>query len=256
MIGIKRWLISAMILVALTGCNIITYEHEETFTLDGEGVTTLNINHDEGDVTVKGVEGIDQITVTAIFAAWSDDSVEHAQTFSEENLSVELFSENEEAFLKTAVNRRDKPEQGFIHLQIEVPSHVAIEYRQNEGQLQIESMRSDLNIQHGTNQLVLKDIQGNIQIIDGAGNVSLEGVSGEIVINNNAGATKVTNSIGVASIIAGSGQVEINEHEGDVTVRSGQGNIDINDVNGDVTILESRDGMVTIENVSGKVNQP
>ena len=254
--GIKCWLISAMFLVVLTGCNIITYEHEETYTLDRKGITTLTINHDEGDVKVKGVEGIEQITVTAIFTAWSDDSAEHAQTFSEKHLALDLFAEGEQAFLKTSVKRGAEPEQGFIHLEIEVPNDIAFEYRQNEGQLQIESMKADLNIQHGTNHLVLRDIQGQIQITDGAGDISLEEVSGAIVINNNAGATNVINSSGETSIIAGSGHVEMNDHKGDVTIRSGIGNITINDLDGNVTILESRDGTIVIENVSGEVNQP
>lgn len=254
--GFKCWLLSTIILVMLTGCNIITYENEETFTLDGEGITTFNVNHDEGDVTIKGIDGIEQITVAATFTAWSDDSTEHAQTFSERNLAVDLFADGDQAFLKTSVKRGAEPEQGFIHLEIEVPSHLVVEYRQNEGQLQIESMRSSLNIQHGTNRLVLRDIEGDIQIVDGAGDIILEEVSGAIVINTNAGATKITNSVGETSIIAGSGPIEIGEHEGDVTIRSGVGSIDINDLNGDVTILESRDGTVTIENVSGEVVQP
>ncbi|MFC0558153.1 hypothetical protein [Halalkalibacter alkalisediminis] len=254
--GLKCWLISTMILITLTGCNIITFEHEETYTLDGKEITTFNINHDEGDVKVKGVEGIDQITVTAKFTAWSDDSAEQAQTFSENNLAVDLFAEDDQAFLKTSVKRGAEPEQGFIHLEIEVPNDLAFEYRQNEGQLQIESLRADLNLQHGTNHLVLKDIQGNIQITDGAGDITLEEVAGAIVINNNAGTTKINYSTGETSIIAGSGHVEINEHEGNVTIRSGVGNIAINDLDGNVTILESRDGTVTIENVTGEIAQP
>lgn len=254
--GIKYWLISAIILITLTGCNVVTHEHEETFTLVANGLTTLTINHDEGDVQIYGVEGIDQITVTAMFTAWSDETTEHAQSFSEQNLTVDLVEENEQAFLRTSVKRGAEPEQGFIHLKIEMPSEMILEYRQNEGQLHIESMRSNLNIEHGTNHMVLKDIKGDIQITDGAGSITLEEIFGTILINNNAGATKISNSLGSANIIAGSGHVEVDEHEGDVTIRSGVGDININDVIGDVTVLESRDGAVMIENVSGEVNQP
>jgi hypothetical protein len=253
---LKQSLMGAMVLLALTGCNVITHEHEETYTLDTKEMTTFHINHDEGDVNIVGVEGTEQITVTAIFTAWSDESAEHAQTFSEKNLSVSLIEEQGQAFLKTSVKRGSNPEQGFIHLNIEMPNHLLLDYRQNEGQLKIEDLRSNITLQHGTNHLSLKGIQGDIQITDGAGNISIEEVSGEMIINNNAGMTKIINSTGEVRLIAGSGAVELKEHEGDVTVRSGVGNIDIDQVIGDVTILESSDGTVKIENVTGTIKQP
>jgi len=248
-------LLVAFSLIALTGCNIITEEYEQTYTLDATDLIAIQINHDEGDVRITGGES-DQISVTATFTAWSDESAEHAQDFIKENLTVDLSADGSQAVLKTSVKRGNNPEQGFIHLNIEMPNNLVVDYRQNEGQLRVESMRSDLNIQHGTNHLFLNDIIGNIKITDGAGDATLEEVVGDMIINNNAGITKLVQSVGSVNLIAGSGPVDIEEHEGDITVRSGVGNININQVIGNVTILESRDGTVNIDNIIGTISQP
>ncbi|MDT8861678.1 hypothetical protein N0O92_15780 [Alkalihalobacillus sp. MEB130] len=245
-----------MTLIMITGCNIVQYESEETFTLDATQLEALSINQDEGDVTITGVEGIDEVRVTATFAALSDRDVEHAKEFSENNTFLSLEEEEGIGQLITSVKRGTDIEQGFIHLHIELPPTLPIFYRQNEGQLKIVSMKSDLKVQHGSNHLTLIDIDGNVEVTDGAGHVTLENINGTISINNNAGTTSVTASNGPVRLIAGSGHIEFEDHVGDVTIRSGSGNINIVGVNGDVEILESRGGNISIEEVTGTITQP
>ncbi|WP_332633757.1 hypothetical protein [Halalkalibacter flavus] len=245
-----------MAVIIMTGCNIVTYDNEEVFTLDAKGLEEFVVHQDEGDVTITGVEGLDDIHVTATFAAMSDQDIEHAKTFSENNTSLLLEAEGTTGELHTSVKRGTDIEQGFVHLEIQVPDHLPLVYRQNEGQLKILSMKSDLKVQHGSNHLSIKDIEGNVEITDGAGHVTLENVHGSITINNNAGTTNVTASSGSLQLIAGSGHVDFQDHDGDIVVRSGSGNISIVGVNGDVEILESRGGTINIEDVTGTITQP
>ncbi|KHF41788.1 hypothetical protein [Halalkalibacter okhensis] len=253
-------IVSAGLLVlaifVMTGCNIVTYENEEIFTLDSEGLEALVIDQDEGDVTITGVEGLEQIQVTATFAAMSDQDIEQAKRFSENNTSLVLEAREGNGELRTSVKRGTDIEQGFVHLEIEVPDHLPLAYRQNEGQLKILSMKSDIKLQHGSNNLTLQDIEGDVEITDGAGHVTLENVRGAISINNNAGTTNISGSSGQLKLIAGSGHVDFQDHIGDVLIRSGSGNINIVGVNGDVEILESRGGAVNIEDVTGTITQP
>ncbi|MFC0473423.1 hypothetical protein ACFFHM_23675 [Halalkalibacter kiskunsagensis] len=249
-------LIYLIAIVALTGCNIVTYEYEETYTLDSNGLSSFTINQDEGDVTITGIDNSNEITVTATFAALSDQDVEHAQKFSEQNTSLELTADGNVGQLNTSVKRGAEVEQGFVHLMIEVPNDLDLTYRQNEGQLKISGMKSDIRLQHGANHLTLVDIEGNIEITDGAGDVTLENVSGDLIINNNSGTTSVLDSSGQLRLVAGSGNIDFRNHQGDITIRSGGGNINIHTVRGDVTILESRGGSINVEDVTGNVTQP
>jgi DUF4097 and DUF4098 domain-containing protein YvlB len=252
----KSGLIYIIALVTLAGCNIVKYENEETYTLDSNGLTSFKINQDEGNVTITGVEGVDKITVTATFAALSDQDIKQAQKFSEQNTKLELTADGEIGYLTTDVKRGAEVEQGFVHLNIEVPRELDLEYQQNEGQLNISSMKSDIRLQHGANHLSLVDIDGRVEITDGPGNVTLENVNGDVTIHSNAGTTKITESSGIVKLVAGSGHIDFRNHQGDITLRGGGGNINIQSVNGNVTILESRGGSVTIEDVTGNIIEP
>ncbi|WP_332691161.1 hypothetical protein [Halalkalibacter lacteus] len=253
---IKSGLIYLLVIVTLAGCNIVSYENEETYTLDSTGLTSLTINQDEGDVTITGVEEVDQITVTATFAALSDQDIEQAKKFSEQNTTLKLTANGDTGQLTTSVKRGAEVEQGFVHLNIEVPNNLDLQYRQNEGQLKISAMKSDIRLQHGANHLSLVDIEGNVEITDGAGDVTLENMNGEVTIHNNAGTTNVFESSGVLRLVAGSGNIDFHDHQGDITIRSGGGNINVIHVDGDVTILESRGGSIIVEDITGNVTQP
>lgn len=244
-----------VVLLALTGCNLVTYEQEKTYTLDANGLDTLSINHDVGDVTITGVEGLEEIVVHATFSAVGEE-IDRARQFSEENMGIELTSENSTGLLTTSVKQGTKQEQGYLHLAIEAPSRLKMNFRHSEGQLQISSMNAGVQLQHGVGHLTLEDIRGDVQLTDGAGNVTLTNVIGDTTIHSNAGRTSVTQSVGAVSITAGSGDVEVADYQGDVTIRSGTGNLNIQSILGDVKILENRSGTITITDITGNVTQP
>lgn len=243
--------VSVLTMSVLAGCNILSVETENTYTLDASELDVFTIEHDAGDVEIVGVEGIDEINVVSTFIAKGEDQA-RAEKFSEENLFLSL----EDGVLKSKVNREAEVEQGFIDLVIEMPSDLALSYKQNEGELIVSSLRSPIKLQHGSGPMFLNDIKGDIQITDGAGNVTLDQIQGEVSIANNAGTTSVVNSSGSLEIVAGSGAVEVEEYEGDIAIRNGRGGIRVNSVNGDVTVIESQSETIVIEDVSGVVTQP
>ncbi len=252
---LSKGIVCIVALLALAGCNLVTYEQEESFTLDAAGLDALTIHHDEGDVTITGVEGLDEIKVLATFTVVGEE-MDQAEQFSEENMDVELTSEGTNGVLTTSVSRGAEQEQGYLHLDIEVPNHLVMNYRQNEGELHISSMNARIQLQHGSGHLTLEHIQGDVQMTDGAGNITLVNVMGDMRINKKAGKTSVTQSSGDLSIITGTGEVEIREQQGDVSIRNGAGDIDIQAVTGDVTILEKSSGTTSITDVTGNIIQP
>lgn len=246
-------LLTAIVFIA--SCNVLTYETEEVDTLDADGLELLVINHEEGDVTITGVENSDEVNVSVTYAA-SGDEMEAAVKFSEERLLTELTREGDVGTIRTAVKHADELEQGHVHLNIEIPHDLAIDYKQNEGLLVISSMKADMKLQHGANNMEVKDVEGDIEITDGAGNLSFSNITGNISLNKSTGRASITESIGQLNVIAGSASVEITEHEGDVTLRSGSGDIIMDEVDGDVTILGNRAGDVILTDVSGTIIEP
>ncbi|NEU30790.1 hypothetical protein GN156_08375 [bacterium LRH843] len=253
----QRMMIAALLigLLMLTGCNLITYENEQVYTLDATDLDTLVISHEEGDVTITGVDGIDEVTVKATLAAVGEEE-EGAKSFSEERLSVELTSEGKTGLLTTKVTKEAQKEQGYIHLNIEVPSRLALDYKQNEGQLFVKGVKAGMKIHHGYNQLSLSDIEGDIELVDGTGVATLVNVMGHITLNKGSGEANVTNSTGDLTVTAGSGDVQISDHTGNITIRSGAGNINVSRVNGDVNVLEKNRGTIELTDITGTITQP
>lgn len=243
-------------ILALVGCNRWeTYEGKETYTLDASGLDTFIVKQDEGEVTITGVENSDEITVDATFSVLGEEMSE-AELFSQENMALQLTSEGSVGSLTGEITRDNKQEQGYLHLNIKVPNDLLLDYRQSDGQLEIFSMKNNIQLQHGAGPLFLEDIEGDVQLTDGAGTATFTNVSGNVTMNKNAGKTTVTQSKGDLSVIAGSGDVVISDHKGDISLRSGSGDVEIESIVGNVTILEDSSGTATISNVTGTITQP
>ncbi len=253
----KRFIVtvSCLALLGLAGCNIQTYENEQTYTLDATGLESLVIHHDEGQVDITGVDDTNEVTVIAKFVAESEDEL-LAQQFLEEKMEASLTKEGTTGQLETYINYDVGKEQGHLDLKIEMPSHLLLDFRQNEGPLTIRSMKADMKINHGTKSIILDEIIGNVAIVDGSGGLTLNNVSGDITINKNAGKTEMTETEGELTIIAGSGDIHIDKQTGNVTLRSGSGNVNVDHVDGDVTVLANRSGTLQIANVTGKITEP
>lgn len=251
----KRMIMFSFLLLLLTACNMASFEDEQTFTLDATGVEDFVIDHDAGEVTVTGVEGTNEITVRAVFVAESDEAL-LAEQFIADKMEASLTKDGTTATLKTKINYEASREQGQLHLDIEMPNDLAIDYRQNEGPLTMKSIYADIAINHGTKSVILEDINGNIKITDGSGGLHLKNVVGELTINKNSGNIELMNNEGDVTLIAGSADVDINTHNGNITLRSGSGNVIIDNIDGDVNVIASRKGELVISNVSGTVIQP
>ncbi|MCM3714918.1 hypothetical protein M3202_12590 [Alkalihalobacillus oceani] len=255
----KQLLLKAVIglgiVAGLTGCNLVTYEEEQVYTLDAGELDSFVIDQDQGDVSIIGVAGTTEITVTSQVAVTSEE-MEEAEQFAERNLSLELTSEGATGYLTTAVHQENATAQGGQHLTIEVPQELMIEYKQNEGELSITDLAGNVEIQHGRGSMKLERLQGNVTISDGAGTIDVVEMAGDLSINANAGTITIADSVGNVKLIAGSGHVDISNQEGSVSVRSGSGNVTIDSVSGDVTILENRDGTLTLDNIGGTITEP
>ncbi|GAE30788.1 hypothetical protein [Halalkalibacter hemicellulosilyticus] len=244
---------SLALAILLVGCNLETVEQQQLLELDANNIDTFMIDHDEGDVHIRSSDSTNMIEVEATFSAISDEE-ELAAAFLERNLTLSLENVDGVAMLKSSVKRiANESEEGDIHLQISVPAHLKVELKQNAGMLHIQGLQEELVVQHGTDSLVVEDVEANVTITDGAGSVQLMNVIGDTRINNATGQTIVTESAGNIVITNGKGDIELEGFDGTVSVRSGAGHISINQVDGDVTLIESAQGNVEIENVSGEI---
>ncbi|WEG18135.1 DUF4097 family beta strand repeat-containing protein [Alkalihalophilus pseudofirmus] len=239
----------------LAGCNLVTFVEEETLTLPLAEHELLEVVHEEGEVTITGEEGLEDIIVEVKYEVLGEE-LEEAESFYRANTAVSLESAGEAAKLITSIKRGSNQEQANIHLDIKVPEDLPIVYRQKEGGFEASNLSGDIKVQHGRGALAMNDISGDITLTDGAGAASFERITGQLQLNINAGATTISDSNGTVLFTAGSGDVTISDHNGDITLRSGNGDVAINNIDGNVTILESKGGNFEIEGVTGEVKTP
>ncbi|WP_368504680.1 DUF4097 family beta strand repeat-containing protein [Alkalihalophilus sp. As8PL] len=252
---VNKVLVGIVAAVVLTGCNLVTFVEEETFTLPVEGHGSLEVMHDEGEVTITGEEGLEEIIVDVRYEVLGEE-LEEAETFYQSNTSISLESEGEVAKLVTSIRRGSEKEQANIHLDIRIPSNYPIHYRQNEGGLIVSNLQSDLEIQHGSGALRIMDVTGDVRLTDGAGKATFERIHGTLQLNINSGATTIQESTGDITLMAGSGDIGIHDHSGNITLRSGSGDVEVLAVDGDVTILEARGGKLELGDITGEVITP
>ena len=239
----------------LAACNAATFEEEETYTLDATGIEHFVIQQDAGEVIITGVEGTNEIKVSAKFVAESDEAILAEQIFADK-MDATLVKDGNTAYLTGEINFEESKEQGQLHLVVEIPNDLTIEHRQSEGPLTIRSMNADITINHGTKSIVLEDINGDVKIVDGSGGLKMTNVVGLLTINKNSGNIEMRDVDGDLTLIAGSADVNITSHRGNITLRSGSGDVIIDGVDGDVNLLASRKGTVEITNVTGTVTKP
>ncbi|WP_100406858.1 DUF4097 family beta strand repeat-containing protein [Bacillus solitudinis] len=245
----------ALSVLVMTGCNLVTYEENETLSISTDGITEFRVNQDEGDVSIIGEEGLEEIEVNATYSVVGED-MDEARIFKQNHTMIRLEGEGATAHLTTSIKRGSQKEQGNIHIDIRVPADISLVFSQNEGELTIQNLQNEMTLQHGTGGINLVNISGQIQLTDGAGNITAERLNGSTSITNNNGTLIVNDSKGELSILSGAGDVQVQEFKGPVTIRSGSGDVDIQAIDGDVTITGNSGGKLTIADVAGTIIEP
>lgn len=244
-----------LLLAILSACNLVRVEEEQELSLSAEGIDTLLLELDEGDVLITGEDRMD-IALQAVFFSMHEDE-EVAERFKEENMAIFLDKNENVAHLHTKIlNTNQHSVQGRIHVTLQIPIHLFLDIHQEAGALTINNVTSDININAGPGEIKLEGIAGAVKIIDGTGAIVLRNINGDYIdINNGSGALLVEDVSSNLNIISGSGDISIASIEGSVTMRSGSGDIEVDTVTGDVTVLENRSGKVDIQNVEGTILQ-
>ncbi|WP_088102411.1 DUF4097 family beta strand repeat-containing protein [Halalkalibacter urbisdiaboli] len=251
----RLWAAVPLTVAILTGCNLVTYEEEEVLALPSEGITTFEIQHEEGDVTILGEPGLEEIEVQVIYSVVGEEMAD-AEAFKQNNTNLDFKTEGEKAVLNSKIKRGTQEEQGSIHLNIRVPDHLIVNHQQKEGKLIVQSLSNDITIQHGRGDIEIANLTGSLHITDGSGTITIERATGLMSIHNSAGTLNMTESTGELSIVAGSGHAQVTHFEGPVSIRSGSGDIEIKEITGDVLVLGNTSGKLNIENVSGTITKP
>lgn len=141
---------------------------------DEISATSLNallIDADDGDIRIEGRTGINEIRVRAE-ACSNDDR-------TTDDVDFQLYRSGGEARLITDVPRYDNAR---LDLVIEVPADFLIDMYDEDGDIEIDGVRS-VFLSDGSGHIDIADIAGDVIIDeDGSGNIDVRNVGGDFVV--------------------------------------------------------------------------
>jgi len=227
------------ILTFLVTANAAASDFEEIreFSMASRGIDTLRVDNGSGYVEIVGVDGLDQISVTATLVL-EDTSDEKAQKIIERDLVLTLDENSDVAVLTAYFKHRgifNFSSAGLVNLDIRMPSTMHLDLDDGSGSIKIDGVRGDLSVDDGSGSLTLTNVGGQVVIDDGSGPISVRDVGGDLSIND------------------GSGSIDVHGVAGSVTVDDGSGSIDVQDVENDLIIVDDGSGSLDYGGISGDV---
>jgi hypothetical protein len=218
-------------------------QKRESLTLAVVDLKILSIDCGAGYLKVQGVDGLEQIEVSAVLDVRGIADNELA-AFKKEHVTLKLERVAGQAELIAKI------ESGFslaglfgdshdarIDLDIRVPRRLALE------------------IDDGSGDTDIRDCDGNLKLADGSGDIRLTNIRGQVEIEDGSGDIELNDAGNDVDIDDGSGEINLNRILGSVYIEDGSGDIVIDGVEKDVTIDEAGSGGVEISNVKGKVKK-
>lgn len=233
----RGFIVMAMFLAGFANAAWKDYSEARDLELDAGGIGELKIHAGAGSLDIKGVPGIDRISVRAMVIV-PDADKDEAIKFIEKKMVLSLQDKGDRAQLDSWFEDGwfGKGSSARIDLEIKVPASIAVSIEDSSGAIEVEDILADLSIDDGSGAIGLKNI-ASVSIDDGSGSIEVSMAAGDV------------------SIVDGSGSIDVRSVQGSVTIDDGSGSIKVIDVEKDLIIIDDGSGGVSFSDVRGIVEQ-
>ncbi len=246
---------AAILIFVLLPVIAFAASHREIRNLEipAAGILTMRIESGAGRLTIRGVEGTDNIEVTAEIEADGVDRDEF-RLLGDKLFQLELKRAYHQALLYCHTAAPPfAPITTRIHLHVKLPVKMNITTIDGSGPIDITNIAGNLIIDDNSGIIKVSNITGRILVEDGSGDIEIEDVQGAIQIKDGSGHVVARHISGDLTITDASGGIEVNDIGGSVIISDGSGSIDIYRVEKNVFIREPGSGELEIDGVQGKV---
>ena len=237
--------------------SVKSYGEERNLYLLSDGISEMEIDCGAGFLKLKGVEGLDEIRVSADIIAGNKKGEELSE-FIEENVELSLERHGNRAVLISRV----RPSYFFfsfrgnlnnrIDLTVDVPGSMDIEIKDGSGDIEIDNINGAVDIDDGSGSVDIAEVKGEVDINDGSGDLKISNIDGKTVIHDGSGDLKIDNARGGMEIRDGSGSIDITDITGNMAINDGSGDIMIDRLIGDLEI-EDGSGSIRATDIDGNV---
>lgn len=124
----------------------------------------------------------------------------------------------------------------------------------NYGNIKVEKVTSNLQIQSRSGDITLKNVTGKINCYSLYGNQSFENIEGSINSNSSSGNASMSAINGDLNLNVQYGNININSLKGNLDLQSSSGNLKIEDMKGTYAKIKSLYGHIHIKNCKAQLN--
>jgi lia operon protein LiaG len=124
----------------------------------------------------------------------------------------------------------------------------------NYGNIKVEQVSSNLQIQSRSGDITLKNITGKINCYSMYGNQSFENIDGSIDSKSSSGNTHLSGIKGNLNLNVQYGDITLNALKGNLDLQSSSGNVKIDEIKGDHAKIKSLYGNIDIKNCKATFN--
>ncbi len=226
------------------------YEAERSVKLEASTSQMLHLVAGAGNLTVKGVPGLEEVRAVGHACASSESYLDELQ--------VTLDRTGDGLALKTHYPRRGWRGEGYarIDLRVEVPEGMAADVKDSSGDLEVSGTGA-LRLSDSSGSLRVDHVDGPVSIDDSSGGIEVSDVTGDVAIRDGSGGIDVRDVQGSVHLTDGSGSIDVAGVGRDVIVGAdGSGSIDVRRVKGDFTVRHDGSGSIRYSDVDGTVSVP
>jgi DUF4097 and DUF4098 domain-containing protein YvlB len=248
----KAIIIGFMFVAFAVNAQALAYTEERELKLEADGVRTLQISCDAGDLFVEGRN--QQEIQVKVKIEIDNISPEKARRFIEHHIELWLRKDGDDAYLKSEIESGFwKRKSARIDLSVYIPTQLNLTVKDGSGSIAVRSIEGDTHIEDGSGSIEVKNMSGDMMITDGSGEITIKAIQGTVSIKDGSGGITAEDISGSLTIRDGSGSIRVRGVDGNVTVYDGSGSIDIRDVEKDVTVGSDGSGSRTISDVRGRI---
>jgi len=256
-------LMIAIGIAAFAGTAGADYDERRELTLPGDGVERFVVHCGAGSLHVEGVEGLENIEVTASISLRGVGRSDAPQAF-DHYVDFDLERTGSIATLTARVDsgsdgwwifRGPGPHSGTIDLNVRVPQMMHVDVDDGSGETTLANIHGEISVEDGSGAMDLRDLSGNVFVDDGSGGVDITNVNGHLIVEDGSGSITIVGVDGDVDVEDGSGDVRLQNIAGIVTIDDGSGDIYVDGVEQDVNLLEEGSGQTKLRNVAGTITR-
>ncbi|MEJ2217768.1 MAG: DUF4097 family beta strand repeat-containing protein [Gemmatimonadota bacterium] len=224
------------------------HSREIAVTIDARDLQQLVLNARAGSLQVRGGDG-SSIQAHGNVCASDADLADAAMLRSDHSQSA--------ARLNVDLPATHRREYARMDLVVELPSRMTLRLDDSSGSLSVDDVAA-ATVHDNSGDLRINQVAGDVEVDDGSGDIQIADVTGNVRVNDNSGDIHIRRVHGDVTIPDdGSGDIRIAGVDHNVLVQDdGSGDIVVTGVGGDFTVEHDGSGDIRYRDVKGKVSIP